>query len=397
MQFLFHSSNNESSTTAGRPKVNVDIEDIEFLLSLRFSYTKIATLLGISRSTLYRRLEEEGLSRYSKYSDITDYELDREMIEIKQDYPNDGERMLIGHLATRGIIVPRVRVRGSIHRIDPENTALRRSVTIRRRIYHVDGPNSLWHVDGNHKLIRWRLVIHGAIDGYSRTVVFLKCSNNNRASTVLSSFTSAVDIHGLPNRIRTDLGGENVSIWRYMVEQHATTSAVLTGSSTHNERIERLWRDVYRCVGVVFHDCFRQLEEENALDPLNETDMYGLQYIYLSRINETLNGFVESWNNHPISTENNNTPNQLFIQGALMQNSIPNYPTQRSSHQTNLPPVNDHVSVPETSFTPCQSLHRQVLQINPLAASEEFGSDLYKRVITIIGTHMLRGCTMCNT
>lgn len=46
-------------------------------------------------------------------------------------------------------------------------------MTIRRRVYHVDGPNSLWHVDGHHKLIRWHMVIHGGIDGYSRTVVFL--------------------------------------------------------------------------------------------------------------------------------------------------------------------------------------------------------------------------------
>ena len=71
-------------------------------------------------------------------------------------------------------------MRASIHRVDPENTAIRRSVTIRRRVYHVDGPNSLWHVDGNHKLIRWRMVIYGGIDGYSRTVVvFLRCSDNN--------------------------------------------------------------------------------------------------------------------------------------------------------------------------------------------------------------------------
>ena len=86
------------------------------------------------------------------------------------DHPNDGERLLIGHLAARGIIVQRVRVCASIHRVDPENTAIRRSVTIRRS-YHVQGPNSLWHVDGNHKLVRWRLVIHGGIYGYSRAAM----------------------------------------------------------------------------------------------------------------------------------------------------------------------------------------------------------------------------------
>jgi hypothetical protein len=32
-------------------------------------------------------------------------------------------------------------------------------------MYEVAGPMSLWHVDANHKLIRWKFVIHGGIDG----------------------------------------------------------------------------------------------------------------------------------------------------------------------------------------------------------------------------------------
>ena len=132
------------------------------------------------------------------------------------------------------------------------------------------------HCDGNHKLIKWRLVIHGGIDGYSRTIVYLKCANNNRAQTVLESFTEAVSDYGLPAKVRTDLGRENSEVWRYVIEQHADNAAVITGSSTHNERIERIWRDVYRCVGVLFADTFRMLEEENRLDSLNEVDIYCL-------------------------------------------------------------------------------------------------------------------------
>jgi hypothetical protein len=382
----------------GRPRISVDIEDIEFLSQLRFSYTEIARILQISRSTLYRRLENEGISRFSKYSDITDSDLDRELIEIKLDHPNDGERLLIGHLAARGIIVPRVRIRASIHRVDPENTRLRRSVTIRRRTYHVEGPNAVWHVDGNHKLIRWRMVIHGSIDGYSRSVTFLKCSNNNRASTVLSAFTSAVELHGLPERIRTDLGGENVGIWQYMVEQHNTTRAVITGSSTHNERIERLWRDVYRCVGVLYHDCFRELEDRNSLNPLNETDIYCLHYIYIPRINLTLEKFAESWNNHSLSSENNFTPNQLFIQGAIQQNMTPYYPPNisiRVAGDGQLPSPSDHVTVPQNGFVPCPSLYRDISRIDPLDSSDDFGRHLYLRVQNVVGLHLVIGCNEC--
>ena len=43
---------------------------------------------------------------------------------------------------------------------------------------------------------------------------------------------------------------------RYMLDSHnGDPLCVLTGSSTHNERIERLWRDVHRCV-VHFADIF---------------------------------------------------------------------------------------------------------------------------------------------
>ena len=116
------------------------------------------------------------------------------------------------------------------------------------------GANSLWHIDGHHKLIRWRLVTHGGIDGYSRTIVYLRCSINKEGSTVLSLFTDSISKHGVPEQVQSDLGGENIQVWRYMVQHHSSSLAVLTGASTHNERIEHLWRDVYRCVCVLFND-----------------------------------------------------------------------------------------------------------------------------------------------
>ena len=59
---------------------------------------------------------------------------------------------------------------------------------------------------------RWRLVIHGAIDGYSQLITFLKCSNNNRSETVLRAFREGVQHYEMPECIRTDRGGENVQV-----------------------------------------------------------------------------------------------------------------------------------------------------------------------------------------
>ena len=97
-----------------------------------------------------------------------------------------------------------------------------------------------------------------------------------------------------------------------MIEQHSNRAAVKTGASTHNEGIERLWRDVYRCVGVIFHEVFYNLEERGCLNTLNEVDLFCLHYVFLSQINKTLKEFSECWN-HSVSSEHNFTPNQMII------------------------------------------------------------------------------------
>ena len=80
--------------------------------------------------------------------------------------------------------------------------------------------------------------------------------------------------------------------------------------------------------------------------------MYCLHHVFLPRINLVLKSFVESWNNHPVSTERNNTPNQLFIEGALQQASSGVAPWPSLSG-TNLPISHDPVQVPKYFFTPC--------------------------------------------
>lgn len=53
---------------------------------------------------------------------------------------------------------------------------------------------------------RWQIVVHGGIDGYSRKIMYLKASTNNKASTVFSSFLAAINEFGLPERFRCEKG-----------------------------------------------------------------------------------------------------------------------------------------------------------------------------------------------
>ncbi|XP_033971364.1 uncharacterized protein LOC117470659 [Trematomus bernacchii] len=215
--------------------------------------------------------------------------------------------------------IQRRRVRDSMRRIDPEAAALRAmSQRLHRRAYRVAGPNSLWHLDGNHKLIRWRIVIHGGIDGYSRLVVFLRASDNNRSSTVMASFMDAVAKYGVPSRVRTDHGGENNSVCLMMnIFRGSHRGSALRGRSTHNQRIERLWGDLWRGVSNVYYDLFNFLESEGIIDIDNEMHMWALHYVYLPRINHDLRVFLDQWNNHGLRTERHQSPIQLFVQGCL--------------------------------------------------------------------------------
>ena len=180
------------------------------------------------------------------------------------------------------------------------------------------GPNALWHIDGHHKLIRWNMVVHGGIDGYSRIPVYLKVAPNNKADTVLKSFLEAVACYGLPSHIRADNGGENVQVGRFMMEhpeRRPGKGSFITGRSVHNQRIERLWRDLFQgCISFYYY-LFYSMEEGGLLDPNSILDLSALHFVFLPIIQSQLELFRNAWCNHPLRTAGNRTPNQLWILG----------------------------------------------------------------------------------
>ena len=130
----------------GRPRLYMDQRQIEYLRSLQFSWSEIASLLGLSRSTLYRRRRDWGMQLGRGYVHCSDEDLEKLVSDLKSQMPDVGEIMLQGALVARGIRVSRRRLRVVIHKVDPINTALRWSTFVVQRPYSVPGANSLWHL-----------------------------------------------------------------------------------------------------------------------------------------------------------------------------------------------------------------------------------------------------------
>ena len=112
----------------------------------------------------------------------------------------------------------------------------------------------------------------------------------------------------------------------------------ITGSSVHNQRIERLCRDVFCGCLSMFYDLFYELENIGILHLESEVEVFALHYIFRPRINRAMELFAEGWNRHSLSSEHNATPTQLWVTGML-----------RQSHSSRVK-VNEILEVPPSEF-----------------------------------------------
>ena len=92
---------------------------------------------------------------------------------------------------------------------------------------------------------------------------------------------------------------------------------MITGSSVHNQRVERLHRDVTSGVLKSYINEFYGMETSGLLDPVNEVHLLSLHLVYLQEINKSLEEFTRQWNYHGLSTEGGSSPLQLWTEGIL--------------------------------------------------------------------------------
>ena len=127
--------------------------------------------------------------------------------------------------------------------MDPDATAQRRKHRLKRRRYQNPGPNYAWHIDGYDKLKHWGFPIHGAIDGFSRKILWLEVARSNNSPHKIASYyvRTASEQEKCPVELITDLGTENGLASAVQTFFRDNPDAHRYDASPRNQRIEGCW------------------------------------------------------------------------------------------------------------------------------------------------------------
>ena len=121
----------------------------------------------------------------------------------------------------------------------------------------------------------------------------------------LCTYLLEIEHHGRPSRVLVGYGLQNTLVCNEMiVKSGPERDSYISGSLTWNQKIERLWRDVIRCVAAMFYYMFYGI-----LDLENPVHLFTLHNVFFSRANVALNEFMEAFNNLWLSTD---TPNKIW-------------------------------------------------------------------------------------
>ncbi len=214
----------------------------------------------MSIQTLKNHLNEYNLKRRNVFYDEG---LVRQRIEEILNGPGcmGGYRSVWRTLRLEVMQVPRDVVEQLLKELDPEGCAERKAKRLKRRRFISPGPNHSWHVDGYDKLKPYGFPVHGAIDGWSRTIMWLNLPE------IPASFylECVVEQMGCPEKVRTDNGIENGTIAIMQCLFRDDINAHSYGKSTANQRIEGWWSYLHRNRSTWWINLFTLLRQKNFL------------------------------------------------------------------------------------------------------------------------------------
>ena len=136
----------------------------------------------------------------------------------------------------------------------------------------------------------------------------------------------------------------------------------------------------------------------SSLNSDNETDVFCLHYVFMPRINASLQTFRLAWNHHPLSSAGNRSPLQLYTGGSIGSDLFDeNVDLHGLDPEAPLPEENEEESVvPDTSISLSPASVR-VLQAtaNPLQPCNDHGIQLYEDTVHNLYQLMQNDSLLC--
>ena len=109
-------------------------------------------------------------------------------------------------------MIDRETVRRLVKGLDPEGVELRSRKRFERSKYVAAGPSFIRNLNGYDRLKPFGSCIHGAIDGYSRRILWLEDGPSNNDPVITVQYFIARQFGGCPRIVRGDCGTENIHV-----------------------------------------------------------------------------------------------------------------------------------------------------------------------------------------
>ena len=309
-----HGVGNDQADSDSEDEPDIDEESIlTYYFNRGFSYEEMLLLLAkhhqfkMSRSTLLRQLNAYGLSRQGFAANMHSDHIIEEVRERIQQIVNGpgssgGYRTLWHTLEMEGLRVPRIVVQEILKEVDPGGSELRKAHHLKRIEYHNPGPNYSWHMDGYDKLKAWGFPIHGAIDGFSRKILWLNVTRSNNSPDNIAKFYLNVvkELGGCPVEMITDLGTENGIVAAMQSYFRDNSDSHRYAPSPRNQRIEGWWSFFAKNRSTWWRNFFSDLEARGLIDLSSELSKECLWYCFSGVLQNDLDTVKEHWNTHRI-------------------------------------------------------------------------------------------------
>ena len=217
-------------------------------------------------------------------------------------------------LRMKGIEAPRIAVQAVMKILRPQEAERKKRRRLRRRDYVSPGPNFAWHVDGYDKLKPFGFAIHGAIDGFSRRILWLEVgpSNNNPQVIALYFVRTVLQLEKAPCVLRCDRGTENVHIEKIQKhirhshdDEFAGEMSFVYGKSTANQRIEAFWAILRKQCAGFWIDMFKNMSTLGLIDMSDKVHIECLRYCFMHLIFKDIERMAIEWNTHRICRRRN--------------------------------------------------------------------------------------------